>query len=115
MQAYKLVNITENAQTHLSTLTVNNSSYGVRLSLKGGGCSGFKYDWALVENATHINPDDTVIEYESFVLVVDSLSIPYIGGSTVDFVNNGLLGSELIVQSPKASGSCGCGESVFFA
>lgn len=115
MQAYTLVNLTENAKTYLSTFAENNNSFGIKLSLKGGGCSGFKYDWSLVDNDTQINSDDTVIDYSNFKFIVDAESAPYISGSTVDFVSNGVLGSELVVQSPKASGSCGCGESVFFA
>ncbi|MCW5697960.1 MAG: iron-sulfur cluster assembly accessory protein [Bauldia sp.] len=79
----------------------------LRITVEGGGCSGFQYRFDLVGD---IAEDDIVVRKDGAVLVVDPISIPYMAGSEVDFVQN-LMGEELQVKNPLAVASCGCGTS----
>ena len=79
----------------------------LRVYVTGGGCSGFQYGFSFDEL---VNEDDTVIENNGARLVVDSLSIQYLLGSRIDYVE-GLQGSRFIVENPMASTTCGCGMS----
>ena len=75
----------------------------VLLEVKGGGCSGFKYDWSYVED----DSKGTVIDK---ILVVDAMAEMFLFGCTVDYVRE-LGGNYLIVKNPQAKAQCGCGES----
>ena len=79
----------------------------LRISVEGGGCSGFQYGMSL-EGAK--NDDDTVLEYGAVTLLVDPLSAPLLEGVTVDFVDS-LTGSGFKFENPNASSSCACGSS----
>lgn len=75
----------------------------VLLEVKGGGCSGFKYDWSYVED----DSKGTVIDN---TLVVDAMAEMFLFGCTVDYIRE-LGGNYLIVKNPQAKAQCGCGES----
>ena len=79
----------------------------LRLSVEGGGCSGFQYKFDLAEN---IGADDTVSETDGVRLVVDPVSLDLVAGSTVDFVES-LGGAAFRVENPQAAAGCGCGSS----
>ena len=79
----------------------------LRLSVDGGGCSGFQYRFDLTDSA---EPDDTVSEAEGVKLVVDPISLELVSGSTVDFVES-LGGSAFKVENPNAAAGCGWGSS----
>ncbi len=79
----------------------------LRISVEGGGCSGFSYKFELVDGP---GDDDTVIERDGAVIVIDSISKMYMGGSVVDFVDN-LMGQSFQINNPNAVASCGCGTS----
>ena len=79
----------------------------LRLSVEGGGCSGFQYKFDLAENA---EADDSVSETAGVRLVVDPVSLDLVGGSTVDFVES-LGGAAFRVENPNAAAGCGCGSS----
>jgi iron-sulfur cluster assembly protein len=79
----------------------------LRVYVAGGGCSGLQYGMALDEN---IEPDDQVFESQGVKVVVDSTSLRYIAGSTVDYVDTGM-GGGFKVENPNATGGCGCGSS----
>jgi iron-sulfur cluster assembly accessory protein len=79
----------------------------LRISVEGGGCSGFQYKFD-VERAKA--DDDLVIERDSAVVLVDSASVPFLAGSEVDFVDD-LIGASFRVNNPNATASCGCGTS----
>lgn len=79
----------------------------LRLSVSGGGCSGFQYEFKL---DTVLGDDDVVIERDGAELVIDEASLPFIAGSEVDFVEE-LAGSYFTVSNPNATASCGCGNS----
>ncbi|MGE8142409.1 iron-sulfur cluster insertion protein ErpA [Novosphingobium sp. NPDC080210] len=79
----------------------------LRLSVEGGGCSGFQYKFGLAEAA---EADDLVVERDGVTLVVDPVSLDLVGGSMVDYVES-LGGAAFKVENPNASAGCGCGSS----
>ena len=80
---------------------------GLRVAVVGGGCSGFQYTLSL-ESAPR--PDDAVIEQDGVRLFVDSTSLPYLRGMTIDYVT-GLHGAGFKFLNPNAARTCGCGSS----
>jgi iron-sulfur cluster insertion protein len=79
----------------------------LRVSVSGGGCSGFQYNFALDDQTA---PDDVAIEKDGVVVLVDGMSLMYVLGSELDFVED-LTGSYFRVSNPNATASCGCGTS----
>lgn len=79
----------------------------LRLSVEGGGCSGFQYKFGLAAAA---EPGDVVVEGEGATLVVDDVSIDLVRGASVDFIDN-LGGQAFKVDNPNAASGCGCGTS----
>ena len=79
----------------------------LRVAVEGGGCSGFQYQFDLVEAA---EPDDLKVERDGAAAVVDVVSLALLKGSVIDFVDE-LAGAEFRVRNPNAKSSCGCGVS----
>lgn len=79
----------------------------LRLSVEGGGCSGFQYRFGLAES---VEPDDLVSETDGVRLVVDPVSLDLVSGAKVDFVES-LGGAAFRVENPQAAAGCGCGSS----
>jgi len=79
----------------------------LRVSVEGGGCSGFQYKFD-VERAKAA--DDLVIDRDGAVVLIDPVSVNYMAGSEIDFVDD-LIGASFKVNNPKAKASCGCGTS----
>lgn len=79
----------------------------LRLSVEGGGCSGFQYKFGL---ADEIAADDAVVETDGVKLAVDEFSLDLVRGCTVDFIDN-LGGQAFKVDNPNAASGCGCGTS----
>lgn len=79
----------------------------LRLSVEGGGCSGFQYKFDLADAP---DADDMVSETDGVKLVVDPVSLDLVGGSVVDFVES-LGGAAFRVENPQAAAGCGCGSS----
>ena len=79
----------------------------LRVSVEGGGCSGFQYKFDLVGVS---EPDDLVIEKAGAKVLVDPVSLGFLAGSEIDFVDD-LIGSSFKVHNPQATASCGCGTS----
>jgi len=79
----------------------------LRVAVEGGGCSGFQYQFDLVEEA---QPDDLRIERDGAAALVDEMSLVLLKGSEIDFVDE-LAGAEFRVRNPNAKSSCGCGVS----
>jgi iron-sulfur cluster assembly accessory protein len=79
----------------------------LRVTVSGGGCSGFQYIFALDDT---IGDDDVSIERDGATVVIDSLSLGYMKGSELDFVDD-LIGASFRVNNPQATASCGCGTS----
>ena len=84
----------------------NDPSLGLRIFVAGGGCSGLQYGMTLDEE----QDGDTVIMQEGFKMLVDEMSVGYISGSEVDYVDS-LMGAGFTVNNPNAVSSCGCGHS----
>ncbi len=79
----------------------------LRVSVSGGGCSGFQYGFDLVEDR---GDDDIAIEKNGVTVLVDSVSLAYLEGSEIDYVED-LIGASFQVHNPNAKSSCGCGTS----
>jgi iron-sulfur cluster assembly accessory protein len=78
-----------------------------RVAVNGGGCSGFQYAFDIDTNRTD---DDLVIEKDGVTFLVDQVSLDYLKGSQIDFVDD-LIGQSFKVVNPNATASCGCGTS----
>ena len=79
----------------------------LRVAVLGGGCSGFQYEFTLVDGA---EADDLVIEAGEASVLVDPVSLPFLSGSMIDFKNE-LIGARFAIDNPNATASCGCGTS----
>ncbi len=79
----------------------------LRVRVDGGGCSGFQYSFDLVNAA---EADDLIIERDGATVVVDPVSLEFLGGSEIDFVDD-LIGAAFKIRNPNATSSCGCGTS----
>ncbi len=100
--------LTENAARRVSEIAVKLSKIAVlRLSVEGGGCSGFQYKFGM---ADAIESDDIIAETGGAKLVVDPISLDLVRGSAVDFVES-LGGKSFQVTNPNAASGCGCGSS----
>jgi iron-sulfur cluster assembly accessory protein len=99
-----MIKLTDNAIDRLSYLAEKNKSKYVRLSVKGGGCAGFEYEWSFDNNDTR---DDMVLKD---ILVVDRCFELYLMGTELDWKED-TFKSEFVITNPMAKSSCGCGES----
>jgi iron-sulfur cluster assembly accessory protein len=79
----------------------------LRVSVEGGGCSGFQYKFDIDRTQ---GADDVVIRRDGATVLVDQISVGYLGGSEIDFVDD-LIGASFRINNPKATASCGCGTS----
>jgi iron-sulfur cluster assembly accessory protein len=79
----------------------------LRLSVDGGGCSGFSYRFGFDER---IAEDDTIVERDGVTLLVDAVSLPFLEGALVDYVED-LAGASFKIKNPNAASACGCGTS----
>ena len=84
-----------------------NDGLMLRVSVYGGGCSGFQYTFSLEET---VKPADRTVEKDGATLVIDQSSYQYLAGSTVDYTE-GLEGAMFVVDNPNATSTCGCGAS----
>jgi iron-sulfur cluster assembly accessory protein len=102
------VTISERAARRISEILKGEGNGAMlRISVEGGGCSGFQYKFDIDRARAD---DDVVIERESAVVLVDPASAPFLAGSEVDFVDD-LIGASFRVHNPNATASCGCGTS----
>jgi iron-sulfur cluster insertion protein len=103
-----VISMTENAARRVAEIATKLGKPAVlRLSVEGGGCSGFQYRFGL---ADAVEPDDIRAEGEGASLVVDPISLDLVRGSAVDFVES-LGGKSFQVTNPQAQAGCGCGSS----
>ena len=101
-----MLKLTEKAISRLSFLSATKNKDYVRLSIKGGGCAGFEYDWSYT-NKDKITRTDMVIKE---VLVIDRMFELYLLGSTLDYAEDDFK-AEFRFSNPNSKSSCGCGES----
>lgn len=95
------------AKRILELVNEDDSAQLFRVSVEGGGCSGFQYRFELIESAA---PDDTLIERDGATVAIDPTSVPFILGSEIDFIDE-LIGAQFKISNPNATASCGCGTS----
>ena len=98
--------VTERAFARLAEIGAADEGHALRIAVEGGGCSGFQYDIRLDNPST----DDLVLEGQGQKVVVDSVSLPFLAGATIDFTEE-LIGARFTIDNPNASSSCGCGTS----
>ena len=96
----------EKVRAFLSAQAAVADTAGLRVGVRGGGCSGFQYALAFDEQ----RDGDTVFEDKGIRLLVDHPSLPYVKGSVIDFVD-GLQGAGFKVENPNVIAACGCGSS----
>tara|TARA_B000000475_G_scaffold250708_1_gene227151 strand:+ start:217 stop:561 length:345 start_codon:yes stop_codon:yes gene_type:complete len=103
------ITLTDSASARITNVMDANDDLGsrFRVYVTGGGCSGFQYGFKF---DSEVSFDDDVIDFENFSVLLDSMSYPYLYGSTLDFVED-LSGSKFVINNPNAKTTCGCGES----
>ena len=104
-----MIEITNNAILKIADLLAeeNNPKLMLRTFVQGGGCSGFQYGFTFDEEQ---NEDDFVIHKAGMTLLIDSMSMQYLQGATVDYKED-LNGSSFSIKNPNAQSTCGCGSS----
>ena len=104
MNMVKKIEFTKNALQQIEKIVLENGSNKYfRISVKGGGCSGFKYNFTFDDK---IEKDDQIFNKT----IIDKASLDIINGSIVDYKQE-MVGSSFVINNPKASSSCGCGLS----
>lgn len=100
--------VTERAARRINAILAGEPEGSMlRISVNGGGCSGFSYDFGFDRTR---NPDDMAILRDGATVLVDPVSLPFLAGSVLDFVDD-LMGQSFRVNNPNATASCGCGTS----
>ncbi len=105
-----VIQITDGAINKILSLAdseEDTNNLNLRVYVTGGGCSGFQYGFSFDKV---IDEEDTCITKDGANLVIDSLSLQYLEGSTVDYTED-LMGSKFVITNPNATTTCGCGES----
>jgi iron-sulfur cluster insertion protein len=103
------VQFTRKAAARMKELSEETKTEGLmlRVYIQGGGCSGFQYGFEFDKD---LQDDDTVVENNGVKLVIDPLSLQYLTGASIDYLED-LQGSRFVVSNPNASSTCGCGSS----
>lgn len=105
------IDITDNAAQQIAQLVSlegqADSHLRLRISVNGGGCSGFQYNFILDDAQT---PDDQIFDKNGVGVIVDAISLGLLSDAVVDYVED-LTSSQFVIKNPNASASCGCGNS----
>lgn len=101
-----MLNVTQEAVEQLKDYLDEENKY-LRIYVEGGGCSGFQYGFDIEEN---MQEDDFEVPLNEFSIVIDSVSMQYLQGATLDFTDD-LMGSSFTIKNPNAQTTCGCGSS----
>jgi iron-sulfur cluster assembly accessory protein len=106
-----MVHVTEAAAEKINELLAeeNRAGAGLRVFVQGGGCSGFQYG-LMIDDGEADQSADQVFEVHGVRLLVDPISLPYLKGAEVDFVDNNM-GGGFTIKNPNAKSTCGCGSS----
>ena len=108
MSSTQPVTVSASAAKRVAKIVANEPpGTALRVSVSGGGCSGFQYEFGLVQER---EDDDLVIERDGATVLIDSVSLMYMTGSEIDFVDE-LIGASFQINNPNATASCGCGTS----
>ncbi|WP_343126673.1 iron-sulfur cluster insertion protein ErpA [Buchnera aphidicola] len=108
-QYNSFIKCTNSAKKQIRKLlnTKNNTKFKLRIYITGGGCSGFQYGFKLDKKK---NKDDIISTNINNAIIIDSISLQYLSGGTLDFIEN-LEGSKFTIFNPNAKTTCGCGLS----
>ncbi len=98
--------VTSRAFDRLAEIGAAADGKALRVAVEGGGCSGFQYEIILDDP----KDDDMILEGAGQKVVVDSISLPFLNGATIDFAEE-IIGARFTIENPNASSSCGCGTS----
>ena len=101
------IELTNSALGRITNVLKEGDRSKFRVYVTGGGCSGFQYGFKFDDVEAF---DDDVIDFGEFKVLIDSMSYPYLYGSTLDFVED-LSGAKFVIENPNAKTTCGCGES----
>jgi iron-sulfur cluster assembly accessory protein len=102
------IHVTDRAARRISEIISGEAETKMlRVSVKAGGCTGFQYSFDLVADR---DQGDTVIEKQGATVLIDEVSLPFMAGSEIDFVDD-LIGASFKISNPNATASCGCGTS----
>lgn len=102
------VTVTDRAARRIAEIAAGEPTTPLlRVSVEGGGCSGFQYKFDLVSDKAE---DDLVLEKSGATVLIDPLSVQYMEGAEIDFVDD-LIGAAFKINNPVATASCGCGTS----
>ena len=106
-----MINVTETAAEKITELLAeeNKLGSGLRVFVQGGGCSGFQYG-LMIDEGEGDAQSDKIFEVNGVRLFVDPISLPYLKGAEVDFVDNNM-GGGFTIKNPNAKSTCGCGSS----
>ncbi len=104
-----MIEITDSAVAKITDLLAeeNNPNLKLRTFVQGGGCSGFQYGFTFDEEQAE---DDFIVGKNGVILLVDSMSMQYLTGATIDYKDE-LMGASFTIQNPNAESTCGCGSS----
>ena len=105
--ATEAVSISASAARRLNTILKGEAGAALRISIKGGGCSGFQYAFDVERSRTE---DDVAVTRDGATVLVDPVSLELLKGAELDFVDD-LMGQSFRVKNPNAVASCGCGVS----
>ena len=103
------INFSDNAVKKVKELIEEEGTPDLKLRVfvSGGGCSGMQYGFTLEES---INEDDTKVEKDNVMLLIDPMSLQYLTGAEIDYQDN-VQGSQFVIKNPNATTTCGCGSS----
>lgn len=101
------VTVTDRAARRIGEILKDDPGAMLRVSVEGGGCSGFQYKFDVDRTKAD---DDIVLKKDSATVLIDPISLQYMAGSQIDFVDD-LIGASFKVTNPNATASCGCGTS----
>jgi iron-sulfur cluster assembly protein len=105
-----MIELTSAAITRLNFKAEETNETHFRIGVTGGGCTGYEY---IFDYCDDIRSDDWTIVVDDIRIVVDAISMPYLEGLTLDFVQKGL-NEEFVFNNPNQTQSCGCGKSIGF-
>jgi iron-sulfur cluster assembly accessory protein len=98
--------VTDRAFARLAEIGAASQGKALRIAVEGGGCSGFQYDISL----DTVQDDDLRLEGAGELVVIDSVSLPFLAQAVIDFSDE-LIGARFVIENPNATSSCGCGTS----
>lgn len=102
------VGMTDRAARRIATILKSEADGAMlRVSVKGGGCSGFQYSFDIDQTMAE---DDLTLSRDGVTVLIDSVSLPFLKGAEIDFVDD-LMGQAFRIANPNATASCGCGTS----